>query len=135
MKFKDVPLGKFFSMVIDDSQATCQRLSKYRVLVQKESGGLSFDIRISPELNDADVLLIEPHPTISAVKPQTPFHISIVDVQMLGKRLQVERVRDTSTYHVSVDAEIKHLDCSAEDVMRALGHYINSLSYTLTGES
>lgn len=36
-----------------------------------------------------------------------------------------------ATYHVTVDGQIRHPNCSAEDVMRALGNYLHSTSFKL----
>jgi len=55
----------------------------------------------------------------------------IVDVDFgVHDSLQVLKAEDDK-YHVVVAGVVRHPNCSAEDAMRALGHYIHELSYRL----
>lgn len=60
---------------------------------------------------------------------------TIIDVDLNGKPLQVisvfEGFPEPTYYEVIVDGVVKHPDCSVEDALRALGHYINGLSFQL----
>jgi hypothetical protein len=53
----------------------------------------------------------------------------IVDVELPGKHIQVERAALNTRYNVLVNKMVRHPDCSAEDVMRALGHYLFGIGY------
>lgn len=55
----------------------------------------------------------------------------VVDVDF-GATGSLQVIKEDDVYHVIVDGVTRHPDCSAEDVMRALGHYVNSLSYQLS---
>ena len=48
----------------------------------------------------------------------------IVDVNSKGQRFIVVRRTQPDRYDIIVDSSLKHQNCTAEDVMRALGHYL-----------
>ncbi len=68
--------------------------------------------------------MTQPHPNI------------IVHVDLGSKELHVVRQAEVepAAYDVIVDGVIRHPNSSAEDVMRALGNYIQSLSHQLEGD-
>jgi len=50
----------------------------------------------------------------------------IIDIVMKGFRYKVVRRKDDpETYDVLKNNDVKHPKCSAESVMRVLGHYMN----------
>lgn len=64
---------------------------------------------------------------------------TIVEVD-LGEKSTLEVVQSpvgsiqnpgATSYHVKVNGVIRHPDCSAEDVMRALGQYLHNVSFEL----
>jgi len=56
---------------------------------------------------------------------------TIVQVELSsGALVEVNRMSDGS-YDVSNAGVVRHTPCSAEDAMRALGHYLHSEAYQL----